>query len=174
MSKVQFPFVGRACTRVLTGMKAHSDKVQILFGLTCPILHFSWMYVFYAGLPTHSRTCRDQAKSQMSLLLGDDCVNNAVHSLFHVMLCLGLWLTHHSMKPQFTIADCDGLPPAIVSVQTVTVVHSKFAMDACNQVTPSNMLSHAKFRCHSSAMCAKVVCLQLLPACEWSDGQHIR
>ncbi len=94
------------------------------------------MHVFCAGLPTHSRTCRDQAKSQMSLLLGDDCVNNAVHSLFHVMLCVGLLLTHHSMKPQFIIADCECihyvcicLPPAIVSLQTVAVVNT----NACLQ-----------------------------------------
>ena len=65
----------------------------------------------------------------MSLLLGDECV---VHTLFHIMLWLGLSLTQHSMKPQFTIADCDGLPPAVVSLQILAAVHIRFAMNACD------------------------------------------
>ncbi len=86
----------------------------------------------------------------MSLLLGDDCVNNAVHSRFHVMLCLGLLLTHHSMKPQFMIADCECLPPAIVLLQTVAVVHTNACLQSSYTI---NMLSHAK--CVTQVQCAQ-------------------
>ena len=66
----------------------------------------------------------------MSLLLGDDCINDAVHSLFHVMLCLGLLLTTHSMKLQSMIADCQRLPPTVLSLQTVAVVHTNASLQS--------------------------------------------
>ncbi len=72
MSRVQSPSAVKACTRVLIGTTMYIGRLP-----HWPGKHnakHGLKFFLLAGLQTHSRTCSDQGKSQMSLLPADDFV----------------------------------------------------------------------------------------------------